>query len=762
MDRFILFLGAALLSSSLPSQIHPEGSLLLQIEGRPGAVRLVHAWRKARAFPVPRKPRAGGRILVLDARGKLLEERPLDLDPFDFDATGGSAHVVLGDTLRSREIGLLIKIGDFGRAMDRVEIRGPGKGGERVLGRISRGEILKVLQGTAGPALAPIVKTQMKNGPVGNRYDIVILGDGYRASEEARFYLDVKNWMADLFGREPFKTYKSFFNVHTVFRASAQSGADHPDRKPPIYKNTAYDASYNTGGTPRCLYIKNGTLARADAALAPDVEGRIVVFVNDSRYGGCAGTFAVSYNGSSSRLVQSHEFGHSFGGLADEYSYGRPGTYRGPEPRQPNLTKDSTGKTKWPLWIGTNGIGAYQGAGYYRYGLYRPKLNCLMRALSAPLCEICVEECSKRNYAKVNPIENPIPSSSSLKIYKPRTKVFTFTNLTPGGGTITWLLDGKPVQQGGTTYTLLSSGLTAGNHSLKVEVKDKTAFVRKDPTKTLVHSRTWSLSVVDRSKFPDLVVSSITAPTSAPAGSTIKIVTVLSNSGGGSSGPFRSELFLSKDALIGTQDIYLGASTVTGLALNGTTTITRNVAIPLFALPGTWTLGAWVDRANIVEERNETNNKRTVSLNLGAYTGCPASPEFHMPLAYPTNSYKISIISGGTARLDLTAPCRKGDYYLLLWSGKGTSPGVRLPGNHLLPLNWDPVLTPFGLATLNLYPFRGTFGKIGTSGQGRADLFIPPVKIFTPLSTHFAAIFFDPAFRKVTGTSTAAALGLPW
>ena len=106
-----------------------------------------------------------------------------------------------------------------------------------------------------------------------------------------------------------------------MFRASKDSGADHPDKSPPIYKDTVYNASYNIGGTPRCLYIRNTSLALRDAAKAPAVEGRVMVVVNDSRYGGCAGTFAVTYNGSSMTTVQVHEFGHSFARLADEYDY---------------------------------------------------------------------------------------------------------------------------------------------------------------------------------------------------------------------------------------------------------------------------------------------------------------------------------------------------------------------------------------------------------------------------------------------------------
>src|SRR5690606_19714629 len=174
-----------------------------------------------------------------------------------------------------------------------------------------------VLSGTAIPAQN--VKTILTNGPTTNRYDIVILGDGYQAHEEGRFDSDAQAVITALFATAPYKTFQQFFNAHTVFRASKESGADHPDRSPPIVKDTAYDATYAFGGTGRCVYIKNTSQALRDAALAPSAEGRVMVIVNDSRYGGCAGTFAVTYDGSSMRDVQVHEFGQSFAALADEY-----------------------------------------------------------------------------------------------------------------------------------------------------------------------------------------------------------------------------------------------------------------------------------------------------------------------------------------------------------------------------------------------------------------------------------------------------------
>ena len=77
-----------------------------------------------------------------------------------------------------------------------------------------------------------------------------------------------------LFATEPYKTFKTFFNVHTVFRASKESGADHPDANPPIVKDTVYDASYNTGGTARCLMQADARTLLVRARWALDIYSR--------------------------------------------------------------------------------------------------------------------------------------------------------------------------------------------------------------------------------------------------------------------------------------------------------------------------------------------------------------------------------------------------------------------------------------------------------------------------------------------------------
>jgi len=344
---------------------------------------------------------------------------------------------------------------------------------------------------THAAAQAPTVQTVLNNGPTQSLYDLVILGDGYQAAEQPQFMADVVMFLAGLFQKEPYRTFGAYYNVHTVFRASAESGADHPDVVPPIYRNTAYDAAYNTGGVGRCLYIQNTSQALLDAALAPATEGRVLVLVNDNRYGGCAGTFAVSYNGSLMVEVQTHELGHTLAGLGDEYEV-PISTYTGPEPSSVNTTTHPLGQ-KWSHWQG-NGIRAFEGAGAHQFGLYRPDRDCLMRSTGVPLCSVCIEAITTDTNAIVDTIAAFAPSTTDVVIQQPSLQPFSISHIVPAGNNpvITWKVDGTEVPGAQTaSFVLDSTALSLGQHTVAVSVLDQSTFVRNDPAGTMLETQTW-------------------------------------------------------------------------------------------------------------------------------------------------------------------------------------------------------------------------------------------------------------------------------
>ena len=748
------------LSAQLPAQLttqltgglaqNSKTSLLLLIEGNAQALQVKQVWRKAVPFLKPlQDDKHMGEIVLHDLTGAAVYRQRIDLSDF---LGAGAKDEVTGDVVLQEHIVTLIKIPDLGQRLASLELRvRHGKTWTKV-GQLTAGALNQLLAPQFQP-MAVTVKTHLKSGPVGNRYDIVILGDGYQLKEQTRFYADVAKWMNNLFSKEPYKTYKPFFNVHSVFNPSKESGADQPDRTPPIVKNTVYDASYNTGGTPRCLYIKNRTQALKDAALAPDVEGRVVVFVNDSRYGGCASTFSVSYNGGSGAEVQSHEFGHSFGRLADEYNYGRSGTYNGPEPGQANITADKTGKAKWPLWMGYMGISTYEGAGYYKKGLYRAETNCLMRALGRGLCHICIEEVTKQGYNKVNPIEKPNPVPGPITLTVPAKKTISFSNLVPGGGKIEWKVGGKLMQTGGTSFVLDSSKVAMGLSDLELILTDDTKKVRKG---TPVRKAVWKLKILDPNAA-DLAIKSFIVPSSAPNGSKISIVTTLENKGKTTTGAFELEHFVSRGVGAGPSSTYLGAVSVPAIGPGKNIQIKRSLAIPYYLLQGKATILAYADRAQIVREGERNNNQASTTMTLTAPPGCPLSLEFSDPMVWPATKSKIKLSRPSLVNMRVTAACNKGGWVMVLWSTKGTSPGFSF-GKVAIPLNYDPIATPFSIAMANTGPFYLFFAMLDWSGQTKPLIFTGGAFNIRPFSSHFAAVVIKGDFSAITRASNPVQL----
>ncbi|MGE3171444.1 MAG: M64 family metallopeptidase [Planctomycetota bacterium] len=602
---------------------------------------------------------------------------------------------------------------------------------------------LCLLAATAA-AQAPIVTTVLNNGTTQSRYDIVILGDGYQAQEQARFNSDVNAFLTGLFAKAPYSGFSSYFNAHTVFRASVDSGATHPDVTPPILRNTAYGASYNTGGTDRCLYIQNTSLALADAALAPANETRVLVMVNDSRYGGCASTFAVSYNGASMVEVQSHEMNHAVAGLADEYDYPN-GNYTGPEPTQVNVTADGVGQ-KWSHWWGTESISAFEGARYYATGIWRPRNNCLMRNLGVSICAVCREQIVKTVNGIVDPIDAPQPTGTTTLV-RPATQTFSFTNLVPPANNplITWKLDGAVIPgQTGTSLVLDSTTTALGSRTLTVEVLDRTTQVRNDPSNLLRESHTWTVQVTDPAASNLRLTLQSTPTLFVPAGGEIDVQVTVTNDGPAAAGAFVVEHFLSTDAVLTTGvDVYLGATSVPALGIGQQSVLTRRLRVPAWTTVRPYVLMGVVDRPGAITEVLETDNFSYSTLVVQT-PGCTPVLDYRDDLLHPRDQAAVSLATGGQALPTVVAPCAApGTWYLLVWGCTGTAPGTPFQGL-TVPINADSC-TLAGLENVNSAVFQAFLAPLDAAGIGRATVAWPAGLPFQAMPTHFAAVLLDPS-----------------
>lgn len=236
--------------------------------------------------------------------------------------------------------------------------------------------------------------------------DIAFIAEGYTRGEMEKFRADVKRLADILFQEAPFDKYQDRINIWAVESPSQESGTDVPGEG--IYVNTALSASYYTFDVDRYLTTQDIGKVNDYAAAAP--HDQIVVLINSPRYGG-GGVYnyysAVTSDHQFTPQVFTHEFGHGFAGLADEY-YSSEVAYEefyplDVEPWEPNITTQVNFDAKWKDLIAksvpvptpnnkryTGVTGLFEGGGYSAKGIYRPSFDCRMKSNQAEtFCEVC-------------------------------------------------------------------------------------------------------------------------------------------------------------------------------------------------------------------------------------------------------------------------------------------------------------------------------------------------------------------------------------
>ena len=361
-------------------------------------------------------------------------------------------------------------------------------------------------QMASGQTVVPLAN----NGDPANRIDLVIVSEGYTAGEMTKFANDVQNLITNFFIQEPYQEYQRYFNVYRLEVASNESGADHPERRPPVVRDTAFDATYNCAGIQRLICVNSARVNMVVAgALGPAQRDLVAVLVNDPEYGGSGGALAVASTHNEVVELLLHEQGHSFGLLTDEYGGPPPPSCNASmEPSVANATREtSRAMIKWTAWIDDNtplptttgAVGApglYEGANYCDMGLFRPTFRSKMRALGFPFEQINSEQIIRRIYNFASPIDSSSPMEGGFILARGATQSFSVTTSQPFTHTldVTWQLDG--VSRGsGPTFLLDTMPLSSGNHTVEVVVRDTTAMVRSDPAEVLMESRTWNVTV---------------------------------------------------------------------------------------------------------------------------------------------------------------------------------------------------------------------------------------------------------------------------
>jgi len=267
----------------------------------------------------------------------------------------------------------------------------------------------------------------VSSGSPSNRWNLVLMSDGYQSTELAQYRQHVRDFIGALRATPPFDTRWGAINIYRVDVTSTDSGTDDPA--------TCADGTTGSGASPRTFFDSTvcgfgiRRLLTVNTATAQNVAltevphyTRVMVMVNTTLYGGSggspAGAFSTGFQPAvTAHEVAIHELGHTGFGLTDEYGgciAGQPNRYTGPEPMEPNVTTiTDRATTKWrdriaastalptqsigdcmvcgvpasPVPAGT--VGLFEDAYYAHCGIYRPEYNCKMRDLGQPFCAVC-------------------------------------------------------------------------------------------------------------------------------------------------------------------------------------------------------------------------------------------------------------------------------------------------------------------------------------------------------------------------------------
>ena len=249
------------------------------------------------------------------------------------------------------------------------------------------------------------VRSIQYNGNSNQKVDLVYIAEGYTKMEQEKFYHDVKRLNDSLFNQAPFNNRRNDFNVWAVGLVSQDSKTDYSGKG--IWNNTALNSGYYTFGLDRYLTTADYKSIRNAVWNVPC--DAIIVLVNAETYGG-GGIYnfysMVTSDDVRSPKVLVHEFGHGFGGLADEYfesdvAYDDSFYNLKTEPWEPNITTLVNFEKKWKDMLPKNTpiptqvdksqpykLGVYEGGGYLSKGIYRPVDRCMMRDYH-PFCPVC-------------------------------------------------------------------------------------------------------------------------------------------------------------------------------------------------------------------------------------------------------------------------------------------------------------------------------------------------------------------------------------
>lgn len=248
------------------------------------------------------------------------------------------------------------------------------------------GEIVKLLSATQGDGI-----------------DLIFMGDGFTKTDLQKggnYEAAIKKTIDHYFSIEPYKSYRNYFNAYMVVAESNEKGVSGEFKSKVDNK---FESSYGDGTAISC----NDEICKRYVSLIDDLDPlrdlSVILVLNSNKYAGTcmfwSDGFSIAMCPMSKEMppydfrgVVCHEAGgHGFAKLADEYIYHNQ-KIPASEVENCKLWKkwsanqnidftNDLSKIAWKDFIGIpkyDAVGAYEGAYYYKYGVWRPESNSCM------------------------------------------------------------------------------------------------------------------------------------------------------------------------------------------------------------------------------------------------------------------------------------------------------------------------------------------------------------------------------------------------
>jgi hypothetical protein len=263
-----------------------------------------------------------------------------------------------------------------------------------------------LMSAAAAGAHAQTVTELLRNGPNGDKFNIVIIGDGFAAGADQTAYDNfVRNVVIrDLFDENRNGAYREIMGAFNLFRVNAvsqQSGITTVDSSGNVTSTVNTFLGYRFSGDWNRCWMEPGpnsntTLANTLNNLVPGWTHAFIV-LNTASFGGCRRGNQLAITMGGTWTVAAHEMGHMIGNLGDEYT--GSASYTGSEPSNVNLTiNQKRGSLKWKQFVNPSTAipttsttldpveddGLYAGATIggtkYGSGIFRPARNSRMNS----------------------------------------------------------------------------------------------------------------------------------------------------------------------------------------------------------------------------------------------------------------------------------------------------------------------------------------------------------------------------------------------